>query len=460
MTNAELDATRRGIALEASRRRSVPTADTRAPDMTTVRAAREAPGNPTHAYPRDLARLVRVAWRQRRASGQAPPVPHLAALESLLSVCYQASLLREEGRGVTFRLVVGSAAQFPENAGPPDGLHRLVFARRRWLDAQELRRLAPAADAARALIGVRLSSKGVQVWGLLHAGVQWLADADQVGSLLLVSVASPGHLVVTLGGTTLAELGHGRLGTSEVDALESPVLLASFGGLAGALAAASPASASHDAGEFASGLAGHVLRRAVAIMREGRHGGTLVVIPAHRMAALTVDGSLRTKYRFAEDHGGRRALTIAAGIMRDIAARAGEPPCPAWRTFLAGRAGAFRDQDLALLELSQLVSGLSQVDGAVVLTDALDIVGFGAEIGGHLQSVQRVAHALDLAGTSRQWVRADRVGTRHRAAYRLCQAVHEALVLVVSQDGGLRLVRWQDEAVTYWAQVARRHWES
>ena len=129
------------------------------------------------------------------------------------------------------------------------------------------------------------------------------------------------------------------------------------------------------------------------------------------------------------------------------------------RSFLRGRAAAFRDQDLALLELSGLISGLSQVDGAVVLTDTLDIVGFGAEIGGELPPVQRVAHAQDLLGASREWVRADRVGTRHRSAYRLCQAVPEALVLVVSQDGGLRVMRWLNDAVTYWAQVARGQWE-
>ena len=70
-----------------------------------------------------------------------------------------------------------------------------------------------------------------------------------------------------------------------------------------------------------------------------------------------------------------------------------------------------------------------------------------------------MARALDLEATQREWVRTDRVGTRHRSAYRLCQTVHDAIAVVISQDGGLRLVRWHDDAVTYWDQVATGSWE-
>ena len=39
------------------------------------------------------------------------------------------------------------------------------------------------------------------------------------------------------------------------------------------------------------------------------------------------------------------------------------------------------------------------------------------------------------------------------------QAVRDALALVVSQDGGLRFIRWHDDGVTYWEQVATGLWE-
>ena len=117
------------------------------------------------------------------------------------------------------------------------------------------------------------------------------------------------------------------------------------------------------------------------------------------------------------------------------------------------------DMDEALFEVAHLVAGLSYVDGTVLMTDCLEILGFGVEIAGELPEVLRVARAHDLEGTEREWVRTDRVGTRHRSAYRLCQAVHDALAVVVSQDGGLRFIRWHDDGVTYWEQVATGLWD-
>lgn len=70
-----------------------------------------------------------------------------------------------------------------------------------------------------------------------------------------------------------------------------------------------------------------------------------------------------------------------------------------------------------------------------------------------------MAQALDVGGTEREWVRTDRVGTRHRSAYRLCEALRDALALVVSQDGALRFARWHVDAVTYWEQLATGPWE-
>jgi hypothetical protein len=115
--------------------------------------------------------------------------------------------------------------------------------------------------------------------------------------------------------------------------------------------------------------------------------------------------------------------------------------------------------DEALFEVAHLVADLTQVDGTVVMTDCLEILGFGVEITGELPEVLRVARALDLEGGKREWERTDRVGTRHRSAYRLCQAVHDALVFVVSRDGGLRFIRWHDDGVTYWDQVATGLWD-
>ena len=53
-------------------------------------------------YPADLARFVRERWDEDSAG----TLPGQGTLETLISACYQAGLLREEERAVTFRVIL------------------------------------------------------------------------------------------------------------------------------------------------------------------------------------------------------------------------------------------------------------------------------------------------------------------------------------------------------------------
>jgi hypothetical protein len=315
--------------------------------------ARHAPGGNArgtlskrnaHAYPHDLARAVQRRWPEVNAGTDVrTTLPEPAVLEEALSVRYQASLLREEGRPVTFRVAFATPDVFAAPAGPPAGLHRLVLTELRPLDQHELRRLV------------------------------------------------------------------------------------------------------------------------LATVRGAQHGGMLIVMPERRTSEALSNGRyIRLKYAFLDEEPRRRLSTLTAGIKDELAAVQGPPPeGPAlgWDEYQTSDARQLTGLDDMLFEAAHLIADLTHVDGAVVMTGALDLLGFGGEIAGDLPEVQRVARARNLAGTDREWVRTDRVGTRHRSAYRLCQVVRDALVLVVSQDGGLHFVRWHDDAVTYWEQVATAPWE-
>ena len=100
--------------------------------------------------------------------------------------------------------------------------------------------------------------------------------------------------------------------------------------------------------------------------------------------------------------------------------------------------------------MSQLLAGLADVDGAVILTDRLEILGFGGEITGWLPDVTTVKHAHDLEAHDSHVVTIDEVGTRHRSAYRLCAHEEGCLALVVSHDGGVQFVKQLRGEVTYW----------
>ena len=432
-----------------------------------------------HAYPRDLARGVHVRWPEVQLGTHVRlTLPAPALLEEALSVCYQASLLREEGRPVTFRVAFGSPDAFAATAGPPGGLHRLVFTESRPLDQHELRRLAPAAVFSRSLIGATVDSDaGPRIWGVIHSGPQWLQSVrggretqQAIPPVLIVAVTGPGRVLVSAGTITIAELTNGTLVSRGTDVFQATWLEDFFAGI-GAAQPAARAEQGEQATEplakvserFGPVLACHFLRRVLATVRGAQHGGTLIIAPEHHADQVLGDGRhIRLKYPFIDEEPRRRIVTLTAGIMNELArvhqgSAAGQ--IVGWNEYENSDARQLIDLDEALFEAAHLVADLTRVDGAVVMTTGFDLLGFGGEIAGDLPAVPRVTRARDLAGVEREWVRTDRVGTRHRSAYRLCQVLRDALVLVVSQDGGLRFIRWHDDAVTYWDQVATAPWE-
>jgi hypothetical protein len=426
------------------------------------------------AYPSDLTERVLARWREANTAGEIDvPLPAAHDLATVVSVCYHASLLREEGRPVTFRLALSEPGAFNDAAGPPSGLHRLMFARPLPLDQHELRRLTPAAAFSRSLIGA--TSAGEGIWGIIHSGPQWLqsvrggrATEQAVPHVPIVAATGPGRLLMSVGPVVLAELRDGRLSSGEMDVfqarwmqrrLAAADLVHRVGRVAVRNETAEPLAEIDSA--FAAVLAGHVLRRVLATVRAAQHGGTLILIPRARVSEFLSDSRyVQVKYGFDDEEPRKRILTLMTAISKELALAAGaDASTVGWDAYQTSGARHIAEMDEALFEVAHLVADLTRVDGAVLLTDSLEVLGFGVEIAGELPEVSRVARAHDLDAAAKTWVRTDRVGTRHRSAYRLCQAVRDALALVVSQDGGLRFIRWHDQSVAYWEHVATGPWE-
>ena len=112
-----------------------------------------------YAYHDDLARLIRDCWpteaEDRMEKGQFPavPLPTPPFFENLLSICYQASMLHEEERPVILRILLAGPELFSNQGVPPMGLHRLVFSKPRPCNETELKKLSPAVNFARSLVG-------------------------------------------------------------------------------------------------------------------------------------------------------------------------------------------------------------------------------------------------------------------------------------------------------------------
>jgi hypothetical protein len=393
-------------------------------------------------------------------------------LQHLLSTCYQASLLREETRPVTFRLALGEPDLFAAKAGPPAGLHRLIFSPSRPFDEHELRRLTPAAGFHRSLIAARLEGDDIQIWGLLHSGPRWLQsvrggrDIQQaIPALPMVAVTGPGRMLVSQGTRTLAALAGGSLISAAMDVFSAHWLIAALavGRETKRAAENSPRWWESSDPAVSSLLTQHVLRRIVATIREARHGGTLILVPHGRSLEKTLRGDhIALKYLFKNEEPRRRVMSLIVEIvneLRRLHTAAGLPGPASWDNYEASDAPRLAVLDEALFEVAHLIAALAQVDGAVVMTTQLELLGFGGEISGSLPDVVHVRRALNIEGTSYSSERTDRAGTRHRSVYRLCEHAHDAVGIIVSHDGGVRFSRSHRGHVTYWDQIATGPWE-
>ncbi len=201
-----------------------------------------------------------------------------------------------------------------------------------------------------------------------------------------------------------------------------------------------------------------MLKRVISVLRDARHGGMIIFVPEKRGAELLGEElHLDLRYRFGEGRPPFQLPDLIVDILNRLARLYGEPgqcvPWPVgWREFEATTDEEIATLDEALFEIAHLIAGLASADGAVVLSQSHELLGFGAMVSGRLSDVRSVARALDLEGERVAEEETANVGARHRSAYRLTGALSGSLVIVVSQDGGVRFVCKRGGRVTFWEQ--------
>jgi hypothetical protein len=420
-----------------------------------------------HAYPEQLAAFAAARIGELGMTPVGVTLPEdVEAVESALTVAYQVSLLRDEDRPLTFRLALAPPSAFADESGPPRGVHRLVFTSARPFTVFELQKLAPAVKFARSIVGASVEGDHLELWGILHTGTRWLqvvrggrTPPPEMPSILMVHVNGPGNLVVSIGSRTLARLYGGELTIPMMDVFDSKWLSSLFAQVRdeveGLYAESAKAAGGWPAAdmELVRRLGQSFVRRVISTIRAARHGGTILIVPGEQLQQMCDRGLVEAKYHFADSEPRRRFKTLVMSALRRLAEdHKGDRAVIGWDDYEASSAVA--EVDEGILELSQLVSGLADVDGLVVMTQRFEVCGFGGIVSGKLKDVGTVYQALDLEGCCRVQEATQGTGTRHGAAYRIVSALKDALCIVVSQDGGVRFVRWHAGSVTYWDQVA------
>ncbi len=434
-----------------------------------------------HAYPEELVSFIYDLWQdpsfleRLRLDGIDPDcrLPERAVMQKIISTCYQASLLQEEERQVMFRLIIRAPELFNADEGPPTGLHRLRFCKSRPFNEYELYRLAPAADFHRTLIGVSLDrDDGAQIWGLIHSGARWMQTVyggrksfPPLPPSPVIYVTGPGRISVCIGHEVIASLNNGQINCSSLDIFRASWLMESFSGVRAEMQELHAQARQRAGGTWATldklfvrNVAQQVVRRIISVIRNSRHGGTLVYLPpAMNREILGRNRFMSIKYQFCEEEPRQRFRNLMLRIMSTLARLYGDPADPGrvvgWEDYVTCRNEEIALLDEAIFDVAHFIATLSATDGAVVMSKGQELLGFGGVISGDIDRVETLHHALDTEGTMVEQELSEGVGTRHRAAYRLCHELHDAIAVVISQDGNVRFVKWHNNAVTYWDQA-------
>jgi sensor domain DACNV-containing protein len=417
---------------------------------------------PRYQYPPDLARYVRDSW----PAGRTLSMSHELLCEAL-TVAYHASLTSEETRPTRFRLLLSPPDALPERGAPGSGVLRLKFDRPRVATPDEIRQLSPSAPFETSLIGAYAFDGMLQLWGLAHSGPAWLAPTWGGRSVVpnwtfdpIVHATGPGHLAVRCAGKLVGALEQGVLVDAMMDVFDSQWLPALF------LREREEVQRAHAALQervtsptaVAQSLVGRVgqqmLRRVIQLVLGARHGGLILVVDAPPAVAATFTG-LNLKYRFDQSEPPRRFRTLLFQLLDRLAAGTTNASVD-WSDFAADTSADLEKLEQAIFEMSRVIAGLAEIDGAVVLDKRFAILGFGAEVSSEIPTPARVFRALDTEGTERELNAVEDVGTRHRAAYRFVQQHPRGLAIVMSHDGGVSFVANRDGEVVSWMQSVSR----
>ena len=401
--------------------------------------------------------------------GAQKGLPTVDELEHLLDVCFLGSLKFEEGRQI--RCVLAFSARSNPDPDPPQliRMDRWVyvgFGSHIPLTPASLAKVAFASAPSTSAFGIHCRNGKPQIHGMFdqqgpHYDMLLFERTGGYGApgVFQIHVQGPGHLKVMKDWTVLGELNDGILSPRTQDALrEGPVVEFFTEAIDAHVERLVTEAKRHqkqlDAEQIAIEAQEWIqtLRRLLVRAQAHGHGACFLFLKSQ------IGRDLKLRYRV--EYGRLKAAVEARSIAR---IQQSVPDSELQRLLDSETelipALLYLDQSVASAEAEdadeattgaiEFIATLSRIDGAVVLTDDLKVLGFGTEI-----VVPDTTGRVSIARTGRPRgktsVDLSRYGTRHRSAMRYCGIYHDALALVVSEDGPVRAIRHWRRRLWLW----------
>jgi hypothetical protein len=357
-----------------------------------------------YAAARTVAPTVHAYFSRRLALAlsddqqQLASLPAAETIEAVIDAAFWASLRREEGYTPRISLAFLS---------PEEAVHPLVFARALTLTPEALTRIAPAVERPGIHLGIWHNGDELFVWGTTRTIPKFC---------FVLEVAAPGLLVVKHHSgeeagkfVNVAVLEGDQIKVVDEHASSAPECPAMLTSLLGFDSATSWAHSVN------------VLVQLAVSMRAHERGGCLLVVP-------TDSESWRES------------------IVRPLA-YAVSPPFSELAQ-LSHEAAVGPRRIVVQEELARTVdwiAGLTAVDGAVIINDRYELLGFGAKITRRHNCAQveqvRVTEPIQRAVPALAHPE-ELGGTRHLSAAQFVHDQRDAIALVASQDGRFTILEW------------------
>jgi len=390
-----------------------------------------------------------------------PPCPPRRDLRQIVEALFQASIETEEGRPLRFMAVVSDRGRLLARQNSDGTMHCVRLRASRTLSPQEVRRLAPATNVDATGLWITCSEEAprVRIEGIVDVGRSWSSARHgfrygywSMPNAMVIRVLGPGQMDVYQGEFAIAHLRGGRLRQVTTD----DALAANFA--LGAIAHEGLTSLSRrirrprvrtdpapGETEFRAYL--DVCSAVVNALQGLRHGGIVVWTPA-TITPVELGTRLRMKYEVEHDSQLADSFVGSVNAHYRWAARAeGAKKLNAALVRLELTAGLARE---SLAEQCTVVARLGSVDGAIVVSSDLRVLGFGAEILGEPVPARSTVEELHDPYFTRRPIDIEQTGMRHRSSARAAWNLPGSAVFAVSQDGGITAFRRESARIRVW----------
>jgi hypothetical protein len=442
--------------------------------------------NQQYLYPESLLPHIKSGWPKatwHKAEHKSPP-PDSHILQ-MLNIAFQASLSSQERRSIRLRIAYCDPDDLLKDVEVRKRNRPIKFNKPRTLSVSEIVQLAPAIDPRQLLIGIRPVPKSnqasdpqlLEIWGLIDSGHSWweFVRGERKGGLggspppdcLTVSAMSPGNLIASRGGEMIISLEKGKLILPMPDVFYFGPISEYLNDVGRAfhtdvckdlgVEKYDPDDEDEDYPQrFLKEFIGRVLIR----IRDRRHGGTLLMVPDEWSISDTrLREGVDIKYPTIDTDIWSllvEYVSLHKNFYDNLFNAWSKKPVPAESfNYIQVLDMQYSDAEDLVRDRANLLASLANVDGSVVLTTKLRLLGFGAEVIASSPALHEIRIASDPSGLSGDMRPLTDYGTRHRSALRFCSSHEGLLAFVVSQDGDIRVIKRVGSEVVLWSGTVK-----